>query len=267
MTIDGRNRESHRHRRDEHGWHVELVAGGARSSIDLSGFRSLSLPHVDEPRPAARAPLRLRRSRSVPKGWYADTQANQQSPLLTFELGERHYRRSELSWKEALAPTASVLLTADAERLALLARVDAGDPVFAPANAANPFDNEHADTMRAGVQLYLRAGEESGGWMLVPEPDTDVVRIRAISGWGTSFAPSARWRRRDRGYELRVEVPLPASGQGELRVDLDLIINETTADRTRRRGQLVLSGGAGEFVYLRGDRQDPTRLIPLVIVP
>jgi hypothetical protein len=43
-------------------------------------------------------------------------------------------------------------------------------------------------------------------------------------------------------------------------------VNETTAQRERRRGQLVMSGASGEFVYLRGDRHDPARLIPLVLV-
>jgi hypothetical protein len=158
-------------------------------------------------------------------------------------------------------------LAADAERLVVLARVEAGDAVFAPSDAENPFDNEHADTMRAGIQLYLRVADESGGWMLVPERDGDAVRVRAITGWGTSFLPTARWRRRNRGYELRVEVPLGARRDGELRADIDLVINETTTERARRRGQLVLSGGAGEFVYLRGDRHDPSRLLPLIVVP
>jgi hypothetical protein len=43
------------------------------------------------------------------------------------------------------------------------------------------------------------------------------------------------------------------------------VVNETTRERERRRGQLVLSGGAGEFVYLRGDRQAAERLLPFVI--
>jgi hypothetical protein len=41
----------------------------------------------------------------------------------------------------------------------------------------------------------------------------------------------------------------------------DVIVNETSPDRVRRRGQLVLSGADGEFVYLRGDRHDPERLL------
>lgn len=65
---------------------------------------------------------------------------------------------------------------------------------------------------------------------------------------------------------MRVEIPLPAAAaDAEYSVDLDVVINETTRERTRRRGQLVLSGANGEFVYLRGDRHDATRLLPLVL--
>jgi hypothetical protein len=60
---------------------------------------------------------------------------------------------------------------------------------------------------------------------------------------------------------------MPAlADHAEYAVDLDLLINETVSARERRRGQLVTSGAEGEFVYLRGDRHDPQRLIPLVIV-
>jgi hypothetical protein len=52
-----------------------------------------------------------------------------------------------------------------------------------------------------------------------------------------------------------------APGRG-VRVDLDLLLNETAPGRERRRGQLALSGGGGEYLYLRGDRQPPERLIP-----
>jgi len=37
---------------------------------------------------------------------------------------------------------------------------------------------------------------------------------------------------------------------------VQVVVNEMYADRTRRAGQLVLSGGAGA-VYLRGDREHP----------
>jgi len=50
---------------------------------------------------------------------------------------------------------------------------------------------------------------------------------------------------------------------GALPDALDLIVNERPVGRERRRGQLVLSGARGEFVYLRGDRHDLERLIPI----
>jgi hypothetical protein len=48
-------------------------------------------------------------------------------------------------------------------------------------------------------------------------------------------------------------------------VGLDLVVNEMPAGRERRRGQLVLSGGAGEYVYLRGDRHDAARLVSVLL--
>ena len=44
---------------------------------------------------------------------------------------------------------------------------------------------------------------------------------------------------------------------------IDLVVNEMPRGRHRRRGQLVLSGGNGEFVYLRGDRQDDDGPVPI----
>ena len=46
-----------------------------------------------------------------------------------------------------------------------------------------------------------------------------------------------------------------------------VIINETVRGRGRRRGQLVMSGARGEFVYLRGDRHAADRLVPMIVVP
>ena len=53
------------------------------------------------------------------------------------------------------------------------------------------------------------------------------------------------------GYRIDIEIDrlIPEA--------LDLIVNEMPRGRERRRGQLVMSGGRGEFVYLRGDRHEP----------
>jgi len=94
------------------------------------------------------------------------------------------------------------------------------------------------------------------------------LRVREIAGWAGMIAPRGQWRPWGAGYEMRIELALPDfASQSEYGVDVDLLINETVAGRERRRGQLVTSGAEGEFVYLRGDRHDPQRLIPLVIVP
>lgn len=263
VTVELRDSERHVHRRDDKGWHVELFAGSARSSIDLAGWRE----RVDErqhPLPATRNPTVVRRG-GVSRAWLTELTKSERAGIVTFELGEEHYRRSEDRWPDAGSPRATIAVAAGPATLIVHAHVQAGERRFARVDAANTLDNEHADTMAAGIQFYVRTPDGSGAWMLIPESDGDAVRVRNISGWGALLAPKARWREVDAGYEMRVELPL-AECDSEYPVDIDVIVNETTSHRERRRGQLVLSGGQGEFVYLRGDRHDPARLIPLVLV-
>ncbi len=234
----------HVHRRDATGWHVELFAMGARSSVDLAGFRGAA------PRREPSVPSNDRAVISLP------------SRGLTFELGEEHYRRSEVSWREAGEPSAAVAITPAASKLTITVRVRARDQRFVPADAANRYDNEHADTMGAGIQVYLRTPEGRGGWMLVPEPG-GTVRKRVLQGWSDlARTPTSRWAESPDGYEMTVDLPL-----SHVDVELDVLINESTARRERRRGQLVLSGASGEFVYLRGDRHDEDRLLKFRIEP
>jgi hypothetical protein len=265
-TVAYRDGERHTHQRVADGWRVDLFAGGAKSSIDLGGVRAppvIALPQV--PPPAA--PMVLRRTASLPT-WLSDSERSD-AHLALFDLGSAHYRRSEESWSQAGSPRATIALGAGARHLVVFAVIAAGERRFAAAGADNAFDNEAADTMTAGVQLYLRTPEASGAWMLVPEPDGEHVRVRVIPGWGAMDHPAARWRERvDGAYELRIDMVLPeAASQGEYPIDVDVIVNETVSARERRRGQLVLSGGRGEFVYLRGDRHEPERLLPFVIAP
>ena len=245
--------ERHLHRRDEKGWHVELHAGGARSSIDLAGFRSPAPVAMQAP-PPHRTPMRLHRRR-VDVAWLSDF--SNRDGWLVYELGESHYRRSEVSWHDAGSPTATIAVAADGERIMVLADIRAGEPIFAAAGAENPYDNEHADTMRAGVQLYL----DRNGWMLVPEAGSDGVRVRLLSGDATILDDTA-WRPTASGYQMRIVLTPRAES-----FSMDVIVNETVGGRERRRGQLVMSGARGEFVYLRGDRHDADRLIPIVVVP
>ncbi|MGH7623272.1 MAG: hypothetical protein ACREMU_13095, partial [Gemmatimonadaceae bacterium] len=106
-------------------------------------------------------------------------------------------------------------------------------------------------------QLYVRGDDGLACWMLVPELGGQRVRVRAIEGGSVERPPVARWERAGSGYRLSIELTGPRVAA------LDVLINEMPRSRERRRGQLVLSGAAGEFVYLRGDRHDPDRLLPL----
>lgn len=264
VTVDGQtvivaDGERHTHRRDETGWHVEIVAGAARSTVDLSGFRPVE-PKREEVPAASADPVRLGIAASLPE-WLVEAQSH--AAVWVRELGRGHYRRSEQGWDEAGAPTATIAMGATRDGLRVFIESRAGEPVFAQAHDDNPFDNEHADTMRAGVQLHVRPGAEgeAHAWMLVPQGDGE-VRIRHAHG-PAEPGPRARWRPSPAGWEMTVDLPL-----GEHReLALDVIVNETVRGRERRRGQLVLSGARGEFVYLRGDRQDVARFIPIRIGP
>lgn len=233
----------HTHRRTESGWHIELAAGGAHSGIDLAGYAlptSDRTPAIDAAEPA--------RALELPANGTA----------VEVDLVAAHYRRSEQTWTDAARPTARVTMRAAASRLEVLIDVPSSAMRFAPADAVNVYDNEHADVNGDGVQVYVRGAHGLSGWMLVPEGRSDAVRIRPIDGWTSPHDIHARWYRTMTGYcmEVRLE-PYPHA--------LDVVINEMPAGRERRRGQLVLSGGRDEFVYLRGDRHDAHRLVPIQV--
>jgi hypothetical protein len=258
VQVDLTDGTRHVHARRGEGWHVELLSRGARSSIELGGRRD-----APPPEPAS-------------VGVYGDattptsiTPANPFALPFTFSLGERHYRRSEESWQEAGAPTATVSLAVHGPELRIDADVTKhGDPVFAAVDAVNRYDNELPDINGDGLQLYLRTRDGSGAWVLVPEPLDSSVRVRPIAGWGDLSPPRATWWRTDRGYAVQLTVHV---GDRAIRdstpIEADVIVNETAPGRERRRGQLVMSGAAGEFAYLAGDRHDPARLLPFLPEP
>jgi hypothetical protein len=171
-------------------------------------------------------------------------------------LGEAHYRRSEQSWREAGEPSAIVEISARADATRIVITVERSELTFAHVDAQNPYDNEHPDINGDGVQVYVRRGDQTGCWMLVPELDGNRVRVRAIED-SPARTPVASWERAGDGYRVEIELPGPRPEA------LDVLINEMPRSRERRRGQLVLSGAAGEFVFLRGDRHDPDRFLPL----
>jgi hypothetical protein len=61
-------------------------------------------------------------------------------------------------------------------------------------------------------------------------------------------------------------IPYVALGDGSpYSVEVGVVVNEIPPGRERRRGQLVLGGADGEWVYLRGDRHDPSRMLSILI--
>jgi len=129
---------------------------------------------------------------------------------------------------------------------------------FIAIDAENPFDNDPAAIHGDGVQLYVVAGAEASGWLLVPIPDSAHVARRTADGWSDTLPIDATWRPSSDGYSLTASVTLPP---GTISFDADVLVNENTPGRSRRRGQLVLSGSHDEFVYLRADRHDRDRLL------
>jgi hypothetical protein len=192
---------------------------------------------------------------------------------LVFDLGEAAYRRSEQSWAEAGRPNARVALRRREHDLVVDIDVcKPGELTFVLPGAANPLDNEEPDINGDGVQLYVAAAaaERGSGWLLTPDQPGDAggtVRARPIAGWPVARTVHGTWERTNTGYHVRVQVDIAdvVADGGSLAVEV--IVNEMPLGRTRRRGQLLLSGGAGEFVYLRGDRQDRERLTRIQLVP
>jgi hypothetical protein len=245
----------HHHRRSSDGWHVDLTVGDAHSGIDLGNtitnpddllVHGASRGGGGEDRSvgSAVAPLVLRRS----------------GRPSVVQLGEEHYRRSEQSWGEAGRPSATVTVAWIDDVLAVAVDVMHSDRTFASATAVNRLDNEHADVNGDSVQLYVRSEAGVSGWMLVPERDDDRVRARLIDGWRADQPLRARWWAVGDGYRMEIHLPFSAPP-----LALDVIVNEMPGGRVRRRGQLVMSGARGEFVYLQGDRHEADRLIPLRI--
>jgi hypothetical protein len=137
--------------------------------------------------------------------------------------------------------------------------VIARDPEAAPLLLDNEPDEIHAD----GLQIYLKLPmeERPAGFLVVPSTEEGALHTRAIAGFaGTPDMVEGSWSPTENGY--RVTLALKPPGWSDVRlgdqIDFDLLVNEMQPDRLRRAGQLVWSGGGG-WVWLRGDRQDPSR--------
>jgi hypothetical protein len=155
------------------------------------------------------------------------------------------------------------------EHDALVVRVDVVAPHLSvvPAGTDNPLDNERAEVNGDGAQLYLlpagaSATDDTAAWLIVPELGAAGARIIALTPSATSLPLRASAAPTALGYSLTASLPLDAvvaRDASDRSFGFDLIVNETTPERERRRGQLVLSGRREEFVYLQGDRQRADR--------
>ncbi|MDF2771557.1 MAG: Heparinase family protein [Geminicoccaceae bacterium] len=259
----------HEHRGDVDGWHIALTAGGSRSSIDLGGVVKIA-PRDSEPEQH-----RNRQVHVIPRFHGAASQRANPAGLLTFELGEMNYRRSEPTWREAGSPTARVSLSVVGDRLTIAIDVSKRDVRFAPRCESNPLDNENPDTNSDGVQLHLAIPSAGGppgatrpatyAWLIVPEEGSDQVRI---SERASAEPPPLRasWSRTQEGYRIGCAIPAERLGvESRQPFLLDVIVNDMAPDRERRRGQLVLGGSSNDFVYLRGDRHDVDGHLAFVI--
>jgi len=233
--------------RDEHrptpdGWRIARYGDGRVEDVLLAGF------------PTRRTPAQA--AAAIEPG---EQPAATVALPATFELEEPHYRRSEQSWQDAGEPRANVGIASRRRgEVEVRIRVTPSARLFVPIAAANVLDNEPAAINGDGVQLYAMAGGNRGAWLLVPRADSSEVDQRAIDGWTGDLRVRATWQIVTDGWELLATIELP---DGMREVALDVLVNETAPGRTRRRGQLVLSGARGEFVYLRGDRHEAARLL------
>jgi len=248
VTIERPDGAHDRHRNSLGSWRIERGAGELARPITLAA-------NVASPTKKKQA--------TIPDPPSALGELREGEPLI-FDLGRAAYRRSEETWEEAGRPTARVGLMRMPNHIVLdLIVRKSGGLTFVPAGAVNPYDNESPDINGDSLQLYLADVSGASGWVLVPEFDATKagkVRARVIDGWLAPRAVRASWRRLEDGYSLRARVrytPLPAM---ESEIAIGVVVNEKPTGRERRRGQLVLGGAPGEFVYLRGDREDRDRL-------
>jgi hypothetical protein len=177
---------------------------------------------------------------------------------------EDQYRRSEEPYQgpDEFAATAVVNWSDEALYLAVdvtKAEVVARDPNMPPLRLDNEPDEIHAD----GIQVYVRLPSDgvTHGYLLVPSTQKHGLIVRPVAGTSATEAEvRGQWQPTGSGYRITAAITPP--GWGPFRhgdeIDFDLLVNQMLPGRMRRSGQLVWSGGGG-WVWLRGDRQDPSR--------
>ena len=176
---------------------------------------------------------------------------------------EDQYRRSEEPYPGADVFGAVAFVNWDVDALYVAVDVRKDELTFRAAEAPPlDLDNEPDDIHSDGIQVHL--GDGTGGqWgvLMVPEPGGS-VRMRPIGvATRAPVEASATWEETDDGYRLTMALVPPFWNDAVFarKLRFDLIVNEMRPGRERRAGQLTWSGGGG-WVWLRGDRQDASRL-------
>jgi len=266
LFVERRDGSVDDHRHTVSGWRVDRRAGGTVRAIEFGGVRRKAADPYTESQASD--------GNRVFGGWaYEPKRADTVEVLKlgivsTFQLGGDQYRASEETWEEAGRPSARVGLLAMPHELVVdLSVHKQGTHTFVPGDALNPYDNEAPDINGDGTQLYLVDDDGASGWVLVPETRSEGIRARLIEGWNTPRDLRGEWQRIPDGYTMRVRIAFPTGDLHDREIALGVVVNEKPFGRERRRGQLVLGGSPGEFVYLRGDREDRRRLRRFRVAP
>jgi len=198
---------------------------------------------------------------------------------------EDQYRRSEDAYPGPDDLSANAYAAWDEQALYLAVAVTKPEVCLREGDAPPlRLDNDPDDIHSDGLQVYLApvidaasqngGGTGSVGYLIVPEQRGHGVRVHTTSDTrspvtpgGAGGAVTGGWHRTETGYCVTVAIPWPEGvhAHAGARVSFDLIVNELLPGRLRRVGQLVWSGGGG-WVWLRGDRQDPSRFGVLELV-
>ncbi len=181
------------------------------------------------------------------------------APLL-FD-GEHQYRRSESPY-DPESFRAEAWVNWDGEALYVAVAVAKTEVLFhGPGATPQELDNEAEDINSDGVQIHLRMESGTAGVISVPRDDGTLATRRLEGGESDALDAEGRWSPTEEGYLMTVRLAHPRFAMlhpGE-RLGFDLLVNEMQPGRLHRAGQLVWSGHGG-WIYLRGDRQDPSEL-------
>ncbi len=271
-----------RHRLGGREWAIEVANGAAQV---LRGARDprppfVPLLQIDPPTRAGATAFRVAGPPPL-DGTLAGFELTEPLQLAL----EDQYRRSEDGYPGPNDFSAAAYAAWDERALYLAVEITKPDVCLRP-DGAPPLrlDNAPDDVHSDGLQVYLAPattaapsghngpGAGAVGYLIVPNPGGHTVRAQLTTDtrWqnrATRATVIGSWRRTDTGYCVTVAIPWPDGTHPHVggRVAFDLIINEMLPGRMRRVGQLVWSGGGG-WVWLRADRQDPTRFGILELV-